>query len=114
MKMVLPIRLSIIAHHRAALNRGYSQNSLEAICPRLDAGVPFIEIDIATLAEQDYLLVYDADFRSETTSSGAVRKASVEEVRPLFNTTKGVAKPFHAALLNSDPHYSGGSTKHSF
>lgn len=98
--MALPIRPPIIVHHMGALDGIYPPNSLEAIRACLDAGAPFIEIDIMALAADDYLLVHDDTLQSETTGSGAVREATIEQIRPLFFKTKGVPTSFHVPLLS--------------
>jgi hypothetical protein len=55
----------MIVHHIVALNGDYSQNSLEAICARLDAGTPFIEIENTIHAGHNYVLVHDAGLPRE-------------------------------------------------
>jgi glycerophosphoryl diester phosphodiesterase len=90
----------MIVHHMAGLDGRYPPNSLEAIRACLEAGAAFIEIDITALAADDYLLVHDDDLRSETSGTGPVRQATVEQVRPLFIKTKNAQTTFRAALLS--------------
>ncbi|HEX5417115.1 MAG TPA: glycerophosphodiester phosphodiesterase family protein [Chloroflexota bacterium] len=83
--MKLPIRPPIIVHHQAALDDGVLRvpNSLAAIQACLDAGAPFIEIDVTALADDDYLLVHDPELESETSGRGAVGQTTAADARSL-------------------------------
>jgi glycerophosphoryl diester phosphodiesterase len=98
--MILPLRPPIIVHHMAALDGAYPPNSLEGIRACLESGASFVEVDITALANDDYLLVHDLELDSETTGTGEVGKATVNQVQPLFIKAKGVPTPFHVPLLS--------------
>jgi glycerophosphoryl diester phosphodiesterase len=59
-------------------------------------------IDITALAQDDYLLVHDATLEAETTGTGHVQAASVEQVRTLFmrDPRTKEATPYHTVLLS--------------
>jgi glycerophosphoryl diester phosphodiesterase len=90
----------LIVHHMAALDGTYPPNSLEGIRACLESGASFIELDIIPLAAGDYLLVHDPELDSETTGTGAVNQASVEQIRPLLIKSKHGPTPFHVPLLS--------------
>jgi glycerophosphoryl diester phosphodiesterase len=91
----------MIVHHMAALDDArYPPNSLEGIRACLEAGAAFIEVDVLPLAADDYLLVHDPELEHETTGSGEVGEASVEQVRDLFLQISGEETPFRPPLLS--------------
>jgi glycerophosphoryl diester phosphodiesterase len=99
--MALPLRPPLIVHHMAALDGTYPPNSLEGIRACLESGADFIELDITPLAADDYLLVHDPVLESETTGTGPVNKAAVEQIRLLYIKTKrGGITPFRVPLLS--------------
>ena len=99
----LPLTPPIIVNHMGAFEKHYPPNSLEAIKSCLEANAQFIEVDITALAEDDYLLVHDAELPSETTGNGLVSETSPLQTRELWlkSPTTGQPTAFHPALLSS-------------
>ena len=98
--MALPLRPPLIVHHMAAFDGTYPPNSLEGIRACLESRADFIELDITPLVADDYLLVHDPVLESETTGTGPVNKATVEQIRRLFIKTKRGMTPFRPPLLS--------------
>lgn len=73
-----------LIHHKAALDGTFPPNSLDAIRACLEADAYCIEIDIAALADGDFLVVHDLDLASETTGRGKARDYTAVEARELF------------------------------
>jgi glycerophosphoryl diester phosphodiesterase len=90
----------MIVHHMAALDGNYPPNSLQAIRACLESGALFVEIDVTALANDDYLLVHDLELESETSGTGLVGDATVEQARRLIIKTKGVQTGVHVPLLS--------------
>ena len=97
---IQPVRPPVIVHHMAALDGQYPPNSLESIRVCLEAGAAFIEIDIAALADSDYLLVHDERLESETTGLGPVGQCSLADSGSLFyKNVDGGASAYHVPRL---------------
>ncbi|MDX2163202.1 MAG: glycerophosphodiester phosphodiesterase family protein [bacterium] len=98
----------IVVHHMAALDSTdqslypwtYPPNALEAIRACLEAGAPFIEIDVTALRRGDYLLVHDPVLESETTGQGDVSAADADTVKRLHIKHNGHPTAYAPALLS--------------
>ena len=72
-----------VVHHSAALDRAYPPNSLDAVEASLAYGAACIEIDIAALADSDFISVHDLDLSSMTTGAGLAADCSSSAARDL-------------------------------
>jgi glycerophosphoryl diester phosphodiesterase len=85
----------------AALDGAYPPNSLEAVRACLEGGAAHIEIDVAALADGDFLVVHDLDLGSQTTGSGLARACTVDEARRLrIKHRDGTVTETHVPLLS--------------
>ena len=72
--------LSIIHHAAHRDDHAYPASSLPAVSPCLAANARVIEVDIAPMAGDDFLLAHDDDLAHFTTGQGLARKLTVEQV----------------------------------
>ena len=72
-----------IVHHSGALDGKHPPNSLAAVEASLAHGAAWIEIDVAALASDDFVVVHDLDLGSRTTGSGLARDCTVADARML-------------------------------
>ncbi len=70
-----------IVHHSGALDGKHPPNSLAAVEASLAYGAAWIEIDVAALASDDFVVVHDLDLGSRTTGSGLARDCTVADAR---------------------------------
>jgi len=95
----LPVRPPVVVHHMAALDGQHAPNTLEAVGACLEAGARVVEVDVAALADDDYLLVHDLRLESETTGHGPVGACSAAAARGLSFVRSGGRTDFHVPLL---------------
>lgn len=67
--------------HTAVLSGRHRPNSRAAVRECFEAGVPRIEIDIHSLAGDDFIVSHEARLGRETTGAGAAGKATPDDVR---------------------------------
>jgi glycerophosphoryl diester phosphodiesterase len=67
--------------HKAILSGRHPGNSLSAIRECFDAGIERIELDIHSLAGDDYIVYHDRRLEGETTGTGSVGRATPDDVR---------------------------------
>lgn len=90
-----------ITHHKGNLDDcEYPPNSLETIQASLDAGADCIEIDIMALANDDYLLVHDAELQVETTGKGGVGDCTLEQAQSLYFKKSYNKQKYRVPLLS--------------
>lgn len=85
----------------AALDGRHPPNSLEAVRACLDAGAAHIEIDVAALADGDFLVVHDLDLASQTTGNGLAGQCSADAARGLrIKRRDGIVTDYSVPLLS--------------
>jgi glycerophosphoryl diester phosphodiesterase len=67
----------------AALDGAHPPNSIEAVRACLEAGAAHVEIDVAALADGDFLVVHDLDLASQTSGSGLASDCRRDAARRL-------------------------------
>ncbi len=90
-----------VVHHMAAMDvPAGPPNSLASISACLDNGADVIEVDLTALADEDFLLVHEAQLEHDTTGVGAVAACSAWEARTLRLRHGGRDTRHPAALLS--------------
>lgn len=74
-------RTALLTAHMAALSGKHRRNSRKAIAESLSAGVPRLEIDVRSLAGDDYIVTHDHHLQDATTGHGAASAATPDDVR---------------------------------
>ncbi len=69
--------------HMGVLSGKHARNSIEAIAECFEANVGRIEIDIHSLAGDDYVVYHDQRFETHTTHTGAAGGATPDDVRAM-------------------------------
>ena len=85
--------------HAAGRGDRFPPNSLEGLRDCLDAGAPFVEVDINPLADGEYALLHDRFLEDESDGRGSVATATGETVRTLRRRWRGGLTDERVALL---------------
>ena len=75
--------LGLVAAHRGQPDPSAPENAMSSFRASLAAGVPFLEIDVATTRDGVLVLIHDDTLDRTTTGSGAVGERTWEEIRAL-------------------------------
>ena len=73
----------IFVAHMGAFSGTHRRNSLAAVRECIEQGVERVEIDVHSLAGDDYIVTHDRRLEQHTTGQGAVGRATPDEVRAL-------------------------------
>jgi glycerophosphoryl diester phosphodiesterase len=90
-------RSALLVCHMGALSGRHARNSIEAIGECFEANVDRIEIDIHSLAGDDYVVFHDYRYETATTHTGAIGKATPDDVRAMRFLDRPESRP---ALLS--------------
>jgi glycerophosphoryl diester phosphodiesterase len=74
-------KVVVIAHRGA--NRVAPENTLAAYRAAIDLGVDFVEIDVQTTADGQFVLMHDSTVDRTTNGSGAVRSLTLSQIKEL-------------------------------
>jgi glycerophosphoryl diester phosphodiesterase len=86
--------------HQCVWSGDYPANSLPAIHDCFHAHVARAEIDLAALADQDFLVVHDLDLAHATDGQGRVGETSASDAKRLYLSEHGRVTSEHPALLS--------------
>src|SRR5215470_17097865 len=86
--------------HQCDWSGEHPENSLPAISECFRERVARAEIDLAILADEDFLIVHDLDLAHATDGSGRVDTTGCVEAKRLYLARDGVATREHPALLS--------------
>jgi glycerophosphoryl diester phosphodiesterase len=75
--------LALVAAHRGRPDPSAAENAMSSFTATLAAGVPFLEIDIATTSDGVLVLLHDDTLDRTTTGKGPVTERTWDEVRGL-------------------------------
>ncbi len=73
--------LAVVAAHRGQPDQSAAENVISSFTASLAAGVPFLEIDVATTKDGVLVLMHDDTLDRTTTGSGAVVSRSWSEIQ---------------------------------
>ncbi|MGE5357938.1 MAG: glycerophosphodiester phosphodiesterase family protein, partial [Bacteroidales bacterium] len=83
--------LALVAAHRGQPDQGAAENALSSFRASLAAGVPFLEIDIATTRDGQLALMHDDTLDRTTTGAGKVGDHTWAEIQAVkLKTPAGV------------------------
>jgi len=75
--------LAVVAAHRGQSDPSAAENAMSSFAASLDAGVPFLEVDVATTQDGVLVLMHDDTLDRTTTGSGPVTARSWKEIQDL-------------------------------
>jgi glycerophosphoryl diester phosphodiesterase len=75
--------LAVVAAHRGQPDPSAAENAMSSFAASLAAGVPFLEIDIATTRDGALVLMHDDTLDRTTTGSGPTASRTLAEVQAL-------------------------------
>jgi glycerophosphoryl diester phosphodiesterase len=75
--------LAVVAAHRGQPDQSAPENAISSFTASLSAGVPFLEIDVATTRDGVLVLMHDDTLDRTTTGSGAVIDRTFEEIQAM-------------------------------
>jgi glycerophosphoryl diester phosphodiesterase len=75
--------LALVAAHRGQPDQSAAENAMSSFVASLAAGVPFLEIDVATTSDEVLVLMHDDTLDRTTTGSGPVSGRTSTEVEAL-------------------------------
>jgi glycerophosphoryl diester phosphodiesterase len=93
--------LAVVAAHRGQPDASAAENAMSSFRASLAAGVPFLEIDVATTRDGVLVLMHDDTLDRTTTGTGQVRDRTWAEVRALR-----LKRPDGAVLADRVPRFS--------
>lgn len=73
--------LGVVAAHRGQPDPSAPENAMSSFRASLAAGVPFLEVDVATTSDRELVLMHDDTLDRTTTGSGAVESRTSAEIR---------------------------------
>ncbi len=74
-----------VTHHKGNVdNSPYPANSLEAVRASLEAGAPWIEVDVHALKDGDYLILHDDNLDHTTSGTGKVSTTPSDTINDLY------------------------------
>jgi glycerophosphoryl diester phosphodiesterase len=76
-------QVAVVAAHRGQPDQAAAENAMSGFTASLAAGVPFLEIDVATTKDGVLVLMHDDTLDRTTTGSGRVGARSWPELQPL-------------------------------
>lgn len=76
-------RSALLVCHMGVLSGRHARNSIEAIRECFEANVGRIEIDIHSLAGDDYVVFHDYRYETQTTHTGGIGRATPDDVRAM-------------------------------
>lgn len=86
--------LAVVAAHRGQPDPSAAENAMSSFRASLAAGVPFLEIDVATTRDGVLVLMHDDTLDRTTTGTGQVRDRTWAEIRALrIRRPDGVVLP---------------------
>jgi glycerophosphoryl diester phosphodiesterase len=86
-------RTALLTAHMAALSGAHRRNSRAAIAECLATGVPRLEIDVHSLAGDDFIVTHDRHLHDHTTGHGSVGAATPDDVRACAFTDSPEDRP---------------------
>jgi glycerophosphoryl diester phosphodiesterase len=75
--------LAVVAAHRGQPDQSAAENAMSSFTASLAAGVPFLEIDVATTSDGVLVLMHDDTLDRTTTGSGPTTSRTLAEVQAL-------------------------------
>ena len=75
--------LAVVAAHRGQPDRSAAENAMSSFTASLAAGVPFLEVDVATTRDGALVLMHDDTLDRTTTGSGPTTSRTLAEVQAL-------------------------------
>ena len=75
--------LGVVAAHRGQPDPSAAENAMSSFRASLGAGVPFLEVDVATTRDDVLVLMHDDTLDRTTTGSGPVTERTWEEIQGL-------------------------------
>jgi glycerophosphoryl diester phosphodiesterase len=75
--------LAVVAAHRGQPDPSAAENAMSSFRASLAAGVPFLEVDVATTRDGVLVLMHDDTLDRTTTGSGPVNERTWEDIRGL-------------------------------
>lgn len=75
--------VAVVAAHRGQPDASAAENAMSSFTASLAAGVPFLEVDVATTRDGVLVLMHDDTLDRTTTGTGAVRDRTWAEIRAL-------------------------------
>jgi glycerophosphoryl diester phosphodiesterase len=75
--------LAVVAAHRGQPDQSAAENALSSFTASLAAGVPFLEVDVATTSDGALVLMHDDTLDRTTTGSGPTTSRTLAEVQAL-------------------------------
>ncbi len=75
--------LAVVAAHRGQPDQSAAENAMSSFTASLAAGVPFLEIDVATTSDGALVLMHDDTLDRTTTGSGPTTGRTLAEVQGL-------------------------------
>jgi glycerophosphoryl diester phosphodiesterase len=79
--------------HMGALSGRFRRNSMPAIAECLDAGASRIEIDIHSLAGDDYIVYHDRHLEADTDGRGSIGRVTPDDVRRVHFISDPLDRP---------------------
>jgi glycerophosphoryl diester phosphodiesterase len=76
-------QLALVAAHRGQPDQSAAENAMSSFTASLAAGIPFLEIDLATTSDRAIVLMHDDTLDRTTTGSGPVTSRTLAEVEAL-------------------------------
>jgi glycerophosphoryl diester phosphodiesterase len=75
--------LAVVAAHRGQPDQSAAENAMSSFTSSLAAGVPFLEVDVATTSDGALVLMHDDTLDRTTTGSGPTNSRTLAEVQAL-------------------------------
>jgi len=75
--------LAVVAAHRGQPDQSAAENAMSSFTASLAAGVPFLEVDVATTRDGALVLMHDDTLDRTTTGSGPTTSRTLAEVQAL-------------------------------
>jgi glycerophosphoryl diester phosphodiesterase len=75
--------LAVVAAHRGQPDQSAAENAMSSFTASLAAGVPFLEVDVATTRDGALVLMHDDTLERTTTGSGLTTSRTLAEVEAL-------------------------------
>jgi len=75
--------LAVVAAHRGQPDQSAAENAMSSLTASLAAGVPFLEVDVATTSDGALVLMHDDTLDRATTGSGPTTGRTLADVEAL-------------------------------
>jgi len=75
--------LAVVAAHRGQPDQSAAENAMSSFTATLAAGVPFLEVDVATTSDGALVLMHDDTLDRTTTGSGTTTSRTLAEIQAL-------------------------------